>query len=352
MDNLDDMTAIENIDHQHQRDLLGGFSDQCRQAIRLGLEVMLPEGGTPSAVVIAGMGGSAVGGDILRSYLSKEAPFPLSVNRGYRLPAFVDKNTLVFFVSYSGNTEETVSAYVHGRELGSRRICITSGGHLAELAREDSSPLVTIPNGQPPRTALGYLFIPMLLILGRLHLIQDQSLQVREVVSIIEALRDRFQPSVTEQGNQAKQLARMLWNRFPIIYTGHEPMAPVAYRWTTQLNENAKTLAHWNVVPEMNHNEIVGWGTPARFCPDAGVVFLRDRDEEIPIQKRIGLTSQTIEPMVGEIREVWSEGDSLLARIFSLIYRGDYVSYYLAILYGVDPTPVERIDLFKRRLAE
>ena len=254
-------------------------------------------------------------------------------------------------VSYSGNTEETISAYRQGVDLSAKVVVVTSGGKLRELGEAKGIPLAIVPPGMPPRTALGYLFLPLLIILEKLGLVEAKGKDIGETALLLEELSRRWAPVSPLDENQPKSLARKLFGKLPLIY-GSEPLKAVCRRWKTQINENSKSLAYPVVFPELNHNEIIGWEGMEELRQSLEIIILRDEGDQERIKKRIEITKSVLGERPGGLEEVWSEGKSLLARLFSLIYLGDWVSFYLAILYGVDPTPVESIELLKKRLAE
>jgi glucose/mannose-6-phosphate isomerase len=322
--------------------LAGG--DICRN-------VDLPGFDAISNIVVTGLGGSAIGGDLLRVYAAGKCPVPIIVNRDYGLPHFVGPDTLVFAVSYSGNTEETLSAYEEAQVRGASIITITTGGKLAELALRDSVPIVKIPSGLAPRAATGYLFIPTLGILQRLGLIPDISAEISEMTGFIKELQKKIGPTSPVEENLSKQLARKLYEKIPVIWASTGTTEVVAQRWKGQINENAKAPAYWNVFPELNHNEIVGFQFPLEILNKIHVIILRDERDHPRVQKRIEITKDMIEDVVDGITEVWATGNGVLSRLFSLIYTGDYTSFYLAALYGLDPGPVKVIDLLKNKLA-
>ena len=275
------------------------------------------------------------------------------INRNYGLPGFVNEKTLLFVCSYSGNTEETLSAYQEGRARKAKIVTLTSDGKLKDLASQNDLPCLLVPPGQPPRSALGYLFFPALTALSKMGLIEDKAKQIEEAVRLLFKLKDEaLGPQITTLNNKAKRLAENLYNKFPLIYTSTGFFETVAARWRAQLAENSKTLSSSHLVPEMNHNEIVGWEFPPQMLGEFAVVMLRDKSEHEKIKKRFEITKSIIKQKAHGLFEVWSQGDGLLARIFFLIYMGDYVSFYLAILNGIDPTPVEKIDYLKKQLTE
>ena len=339
------LTQIKEIDNSDMLNILLDFPQQWEEARRIGNGLSLPDYSGVKNIVIAGMGGSAIGGDLLQSYLSNELKLPLFVNRNYTLPRFVNDTTLVVTVSYSGNTEETLSIYKYAKEVKAKIVAISSGGTLSELCCHDGFPVATIPGGLPPRTALGYLFLPALIVFQKLGLIQGKQDEIEETFILLKRLSSEYAPASPE--NQPYKLALELKGKIPLVYQS-EALGAVGLRWKTQLNENSKILAYTVNFPEMNHNEIVGWeGKHIVSLNNFKPLILRDKEESERIVRRINITKSLIG---GELKEIWSRGESLLARLFSLIYYGDFVSFYLAILAGVDPTPVEPIDILKREL--
>ena len=350
MVNLDDLEVLQ-IDREGMLQLLLDVPEHVQSGERLGLTAELPEVTDVRAVVVSGLGGSAVGGELLRSYLSPQCHVPVVVNRHHVAPAFVGPTTLVCAISYSGNTEETLSAFAEARARGAPLLAITSGGQLADMAEQAHAPCIRVMGGMPPRTTLGYLFTPMLAILARLGLIADQSAPIAETVDLLRELAAQYRPGIETFRNLPKELATQLYGKFPVIYGVQDFSDVVAYRWRTQLNENSKVLASHHVFPELRHNEVVGWDRPPPLSQDIWVVLLRDGQELAKIAREIEITKAFLQERTVGMTEVWSQGSSRLARLFSLLYTGDFTSYYLALLRGVDPTPVQAIDLLKARLA-
>lgn len=306
----------------------------------------------PSAVAVAGMGGSAIGGDLVFA-TQPELAVPAAVVRGYALPAWVGPGTLVVAVSYSGNTEETLAGVEEALARGCVPLCVASGGRLAAMAAERRLPLVTVPPGLQPRAAVGYLAMPLLVVLERLGLVPAAEKDVEEAAAVVRETAALYAPDQDEDCNLAKQLAHHLHGRVPLVY-GAGLTAPAARRWKTQLNENAKTAAFWAELPELDHNEIEAWDGPGAedaAARQAAVVFLRDGDEDERLARRAELTAETIAAGGAPVEHVETRGGSRLARLFSLVTLGDHVSVYLGLLNGVDPTPVVAIERFKRRLA-
>jgi len=303
-------------------------------------------------IVVTGMGGSAIGGDILRTYAMEKASIPIIVNRDYTMPAFVGKSTLVLAVSYSGNTEETLSAYEQSREKGARIIVISSGGKLTEMAHRDGFAVVPVPGGLSPRAATGYLFAPLALILEQLGILAGVQAELKETAHVLEELRADIEPGIESAANAAKRIASEMKGRIPLIWGSSAHTDIAALRWKDQINENAKTMAFYNAFPELNHNEIVGFKMPAEMLSNILIVILRDPGNHPRVQQRIAITMPIIQDSVYNILEIEPRGQSFLSNFYSLIYVGDYVSYYLALEYGINPTPVETIDYLKAKLAK
>ena len=343
---------MQRIDASNMQELLERFPDQIEEARRLGENVQLRmDASGISTIVITGLGGSAIGGDLLRSYLAGELRVPFLINRHYFLPNFVAGNSLVIVSSYSGNTEETIAAHREAIGRGAKLLCITSNGETERISEEHGNALIKIPRGLPPRAALGYSFFPILMVLVRLGFIKERSRDVEETVALLKE-KARVYSDRKSSSNDTLRIAKELQGKLPVIYSATEHLDSVNLRWRTQLAENAKVLAFGNTIPEMNHNELVGWSVLKRIMERIVVVFLRDGEEHPRVRVRLELTGKIIGRYSPHIFHVQSEGKSLLARMFSLIYFGDWVSYHLALLNRVDPTPVKVIDYLKTELGK
>ncbi|MFQ5675425.1 MAG: bifunctional phosphoglucose/phosphomannose isomerase [bacterium] len=342
---------IARFDQQGMLGRILNFPDQLKEALATAQSTIFSlEKTRVQNICVAGMGGSAIGGDIVRSCYGGVLRVPLVVNRDYRLPNFIDKNSLVIVCSYSGNTEETLSALEDAQRRGAQIVCISSGGAISERAASKEYPVFSVPPGYPPRSALGYLLVPILVILHSCGLLAtNPESDVLEASRVVEKYARELHPDV--ENNFAKRIARRLKDKVPLIYGAVAGFEPVAMRWKGQLCENSKVLAFCNVFPELNHNEVMGWGPLEEINQRFQVVFLHDRDDHDQVKKRMQITKEIIEKYSEEIIEVESRGESLLARIFSLVYLGDMVSLYLAIVNQVDPTSIENIDTLKKKLA-
>ncbi len=331
--------------------LIKSFPDQAAEAVSIAKKAKLKT--TTSRVrnvVITGLGGSAIGGDILRSYAAGQVKIPIQVNRGYDLPQFVDRNSLVVVSSYSGGTEETISAYSNARKKGAQIIVISSGGKIGESAAKLKHDWIKIPGGLPPRAALGYSFFTLFIEFQKIGILKSKPAETKEVIDLLGKLSAEY--SDYERSPLPLQLAEKIGESLPIVYSAADRFDAVNLRWRGQISENAKTVAYGNLFPEMNHNEIVGYSTLPDLLKRFFVIYLKDRDDHPRVKARFDFVKEIIRPYAADVIEVESQGKSLLARIFSLIHLGDWTSFYLAVKKGVDPTPVRNIDTLKRRLSE
>lgn len=350
--NLDNLADIRKIDQKRMYDLIYDFPLQLTEGAHLGFIADLNlESFTPDSITLAGMGGSAIGGDLARSYLASELKIPFWVCRNYNLPEFVNDKSLVFVSSYSGNTEETLSAYQEAKRRKAKIIAITSGGKLLEECKTFNYPFILLPKGLPPRAALGYSFTPILVTLSRSGLVSDKIKELEKTSNFLEENRNEYSLERKSGENPAKTLAINLFQKIPIIYSSTDYFDAVGYRWKGQLCENSKILAFNNYFPEFNHNELVGWKVLDHIREKLVVIILQDKKDHPRIQRRMQIVKEIIEKEKVKVIEIKSEGEDLLCRIFSLIQLGDFTSFYLAILNHADPTPVEVIDYLKNKLA-
>jgi glucose/mannose-6-phosphate isomerase len=348
---LDQRDRWMSIDPRSMRSLIESFPEHVQAAAEKGRNISLPKSKDFKVILVTGLGGSAIGGELVRSIAEMQLKTPIIVNRNYDLPGFVDASTLVFACSYSGNTEETLSAYKQSRQAKASIVCITSGGQLESMAVADGYPVVPLPGGFPPRAALGHALIMLLAAMQAMQIMPNLDKSIQESIDLLKRLRDQYGTENPESKNPAKALAGSMYGKIVAIYGSNGIMEAAAYRWRSQIAENAKNLAFHHVLPEMNHNELVGWLYPKEVLRKVGVVFLRDRGEHPQTKRRFDLTKDLIGDKAGALREVWSEGESLLARVLSTVYLGDFVSLYLAYLNTVDPTPVDVIDYLKKNLS-
>ncbi|MCP4728017.1 MAG: bifunctional phosphoglucose/phosphomannose isomerase [bacterium] len=302
-------------------------------------------------ITIAGMGGSAIGGEIIGSLYRDELTIPVTVARDYNLPGFVNDRSLVITSSYSGNTEETLSCFKDAVRRNANLICITTGGELSGLAVEHNAKIVTIPEGYQPRAAIGLSLIPLIRILSNNEFISDQDENIRECIEVITSLCGEYSPGNTS-GNMIIELAKEISGSIPVIYTPGPPFDCLATRWRCQFTENAKILAFGNSFPELNHNEIMGWAKLTPCLDNYYVIFLRDDGESEKIRSRIEITKEIITKYGVKTAEIRSNGREKLSRMLSLLYYGDYLSFYYAIMNKTDPTPIENIRFLKHELSK
>lgn len=331
---------------------LWGLPEQFASSLQQGVSLPLKYQRNYSNIVVTGMGGSAIGGDIIRTYALQKAQVPVIVNRDYDMPGFVNSDSLVLTVSYSGNTEETLSSYQQARSQGAAIIVVTSGGKLAHIAQEDGYAVVKIPGGLAPRAATGYLFAPLALIFEELGIVKGAGTDIEETVQVLRAMREDIHPGVDLPRNQARVIAREMKDSLPIIWGSSVRSETAALRWKAQINENAKSPAYYNVFPELNHNEIVGFGMPKDLLARLVVIILRDPADHPQVKKRMEISKKIIQDKVKKLVELEAQGKSFLAKFYSLAYVGDYASFYLALEYGINPSPVESIDYLKAELAK
>ncbi|MCA1727800.1 MAG: bifunctional phosphoglucose/phosphomannose isomerase [Actinobacteria bacterium] len=345
--------AEEGRDPQRMLDAVLSLPEHCRRGYAVGRETPgLPSGDGVTTITVYGMGGSGVSGDLVRSLFRERLAIPIDVVKGPVLPEYCQKDTLVVCSSYSGETAETLSCFEEAARRGCRALAISTGGTLAARAEEASIPLVRIPAEVPvPRAALGFLAFGLLGALEAIGIVPPLESEVQHTVRVLADLAGGFRPDADGvTGNRAAALAESIGDRHPVIWGADGIGAVAAGRWKTQMNENAKVAAWASVLPELDHNEVVGWsaGQGERFF----VIALRHEEEHPDVAARFPVSLQIASESGAGHEEVHAEGASPLARLLSLIMTGDATSVYLAYLRGVDPTPIEAIDRIKAALAE
>ncbi len=343
---------IHSTDREGMAANIAAMGEHVREAIGLANAVLrmaeLPQG--IRSVVVAGMGGSAIGGDLIRSYLSGILAVPMVINRSYVLPPWTDEHTLVIASSYSGNTEETLTAFEEAVRRKLKLVCITTGGKLGARAKELGIPVISQKGGLAPRAALAYSFVPILLTLEKAGLVSEQSQQITHVAELLDTLSEKYGTGNLSESNPAFALAGQLMHRIPVIYSAVDYEA-VCLRWRGQIQENAKHLAFGNLMPEMNHNELEGWAHPIDVTQHLSVILLRGGDDEnVRVTKRFGIVKEILGGKQVPVVEVHAEGTTRLERMMSLVSLADWTSYYLALLAGTDPTPIPAMDLLKQRM--
>ncbi|HLJ66352.1 MAG TPA: bifunctional phosphoglucose/phosphomannose isomerase [Chloroflexota bacterium] len=348
---LDNPESYRLLDPGDMFRRVNDLPEQIETAWELASRVELPPAyRSVDRVIICGMGGSAIGGSLVETYGAHDIPVPVAVWRNYGLPAWVNESALVIAVSYSGNTEETISAMQEARRRGAPLATITTGGTAARLAGEWGIPSIQFSYPAQPRATLGYLFTPLLCLFERLGFLPSQEEHVREAIDVARQCRSTWDGSSPAAGNFAKQLAEALRGRCVVVY-GADFLGAVARRWKTQLNENAKSWAFYEELPELDHNAIVGYEYPQRMPEMIAVVVLNSSLLPERIRVRTEVTAQVLDRYSVPRHQVDARGAGRLAQMVSLIALGDYVSYYLALLNGVDPTAIEPIDFLKQALS-
>jgi len=341
---------IKKTDTENMWGLIESFPDQWKEVCELTEEVSFSvDSEKITNICFAGMGGSAIGADLIRAYSLNSCPHPVQVNRHYNVPDYVNENTLFVACSFSGNTEETLAALDKALTRGAQIIAVTSGGKLKKLAEEHGFDYVKIPGGMPPRAALAYSFVPLFRIFSSLGFLEESD-------DVLDATHKLLKEGVTNykdiKSNDALALAKEMDGSLPLIYSDSLMMEPVNLRWRGQIEENAKMLAYGNLIPEMNHNEIVGWEHISHLAGRLTVVMLKDRDDNPRVLKRMEIVKELVMDQALSVIEISTTGESKLERLFSLVQLADWVSIYLALLNDIDPTPIAKIDILKSKLAE
>jgi glucose/mannose-6-phosphate isomerase len=346
---LDQPGKIKEIDKSDMLSHLMKTPDYCRDAVNRARQVRVPEKVKQKNIIIAGMGGSAIGGEILQDWLREELPIPVEVCKDYVLPAYANEDTLFFANSYSGNTEETLSAFIEAICRKCMAIAITSGGHLLSFSKKLQVPHITIPSQLPPRVAIPYLFFPIPVLMERMGVLSDREEEIEEAIQILKRVGEENSPETPTENNTAKKLALDLVETTPIIY-GFRQYQAIARRLKTQFNENSKVPSKHDVFPELNHNETVGWEAPEALTKNYSILLIRDSDEPPEIKHRIEATKSLALHKAKKVLEIHARGKGKLAKMFSVLRVGDFTSVYLAVLEKVDPTPVNIIDRIKMEM--
>jgi glucose/mannose-6-phosphate isomerase len=342
-----DRSTISEIDTTDQLTDVLAIPEHLRDAQWKVESANLGRWDSPGGLVVAGMGGSAVGGALARSILSDHCSRPILAARSYGLPAWTTPDTTVLCASYSGNTEETLACYEAAGALGATRVVMTTGGELAEAAWRDGVPVIPAAGGFQPRAAVGYATVAALEVAAACGAGPRMGSEIDVAAEHLEALVEEWGPEAPED-SLAKSIARRIHGTIPLI-GGAGLTTPIAYRWKTQINENAKVHAFAHELPELDHNEIVGWSGVEGLGPFSQV-FLDDSDTHPRVKARMQLTSRLVGEAAQDVIHVESRGRTTAERVFSLVLLGDLVSLYLAVLRGIDPGPVEVLVRLKDEL--
>lgn len=350
--NLDDLNHFKVVDASAMIDEIDALPEQLERAWETGARLPLGEITGVREVVIAGMGGSAIGADLLAAYAVPLASVPIIVWRDYDLPAFVSgPETLVVLSSHSGETEEVLSAFRRGHESGAQLLAITTGGALARMADEISALVWRYEHAGQPRAAVGYSFGLLLAGLARLGLIPDPSQELSDAVAAMQQKREQFRAASPVAHNPAKRMAGQMMGRWPTVI-GAGMLAPVARRWRTQIAELAKAVAQFEILPEADHNMVAGVVNPESLFAQTMVVFLQGSLLHPRHGQRVAATRKIMMLEGFNTDVVKASGDTRLAQQWSLLHFGDYTAYYLAMAYGIDPTPVDAIEALKEQLQQ
>lgn len=342
--------TIQRIDSQGMWKWVTEFPEQWRHATRIIENIDLTIKPDQIAnVCFAGMGSSALGADLLRGYTIKSCPYPVQVIRHYDIPNWVNDKTLFVSCSYSGNTEETLSALDKAIEKGAQVVAVASGGRLLVKAQKEGFDYIKIPNDMPTRAGLAYNFVSLYGIFQHLGYLDEGEAALTETHILLEKGVAEF---ADFSSNEALTIAEELNHSLPIIYSDAMMMEAVNIRWCTQIQENAKMLAYGNLIPEMSHNEIVGWEQIVHLTGRLNVVLLKDKEDSLRVTRRMEIIKELVIDQALSVIEIDTYGESRLARLFSLVQLSDWVSLYLALINEIDPTPTAKIDLLKSKLSE
>lgn len=347
-ENLDRDARIKEIDRSDMLGCVSSIPEMLEEALGFSCSLEVESQPEVQNIVISGMGGSAISGDVIAGAFQEKVNAPIIVNRDYKIPGHIGGG-LFFAVSYSGNTEETLSSLDDAERRGMKIATISSGGRLSQISKQKGYPHIMVPPGVQPRAALPYLLTSILIVLEKTGILDGTSGAIKEAVKVLKPLREEYLKE--RKINPVKQLAQKLHDKIPLVYGCDGITGAAAKRFAAQLNENSKTVAHYAIFPELNHNEMVGLASLEREKHNFSLVILRDEGDYEKTKKRIEITKSLVSAGLGGITEITSSGKGELARILSLILYGDFLSVYLAILRGIDPTPVEIIEKFKRELA-
>ncbi len=350
MIDLDDPAALRAADPSAMLEAVARVGRDAGTSYVVGRSAEVVRVEPVASIVVCGMGGSAVAGDVLKHVLRDRLPFPVEVNRAHRLPMYAGSDTLVVVSSYSGETSETLSAFEEALARGCHVMAVTSGGTLEARCRELGLLVVPVPGGGQPRAALGHLAFAMLGALETAELVPSLADEVAETEAVCGDLADALGPDVPTDANEAKHLADWIGDRVPVIWGADGVGSLAAMRWKTQLNENGKVPAWHAAMSELDHNEVVGWTSP--YGEAHAIVGLRLPGEHAEIAARFPLSARIAQDAGASYREVEARGRTTLARLLSLIVVGDFVSCYVGLRRGIDPTPVEVISGLKAALAE
>lgn len=349
---LDTQETIKEIDKENMFEALSKFPEQIKESQKIVDESDLTSIYKIDNIIISGMGASAISGDIVQALYREKLDIPIFVNRDYTLPKWANKNTLLISQSYSGNTEETLHTFKHGYQKRCHIISITSGGKLEEYSTKREIPVIKIPSGNQPRASTGYILFSSLYAMKKIGLIQNEiQPEIDETIKTVSELKEQIKKETPENQNIAKQHAKKIQKTFPQVY-GWGIYTPIAKRWCTQLNENSKLICRYDEVSECNHNDIVGWSMNPDISKKATCILMRDEElESIYMTKRLNFMKKLYNDVASQVIEIKPNGKKNLTKMMTMMYLGDYISCYLAILRKIDPSPVDAISELKKVLS-
>lgn len=354
---LNDVTALGRLDSLGSLSTTEAYAEQFAQGLELADKFILPESHKQEydeILVLGTGGGSSIAGALLTSLFFDHLRQPVIINQGYNIPAFADANTLVIALSHSGNTEEILSSLGQACHRGCKAMAITAGGALGDICQAEGIPHIIVPRDiGHPRRDLGYIVPPLVLALAELGLVPDIRADIQEAIDLMAQLSSQYGVDNPLTTNPAKGLAAQLQGHIPLVYGSPDHLQAPAWRWKNQFGENSKMMAFYNLIPHLHHDEAVGWDMEPELLRKFFLIMLRDDKLDTPqVIKRKDITAQMLRERMGGVQEVWAQGESRFARLFSLIYLGDFVSLYAAAVRGIDPTPVEIINLFKEKMSQ
>lgn len=345
---IDDRTTYSHIDTINLMKVVEDFPSQCEEALSICRNFTM-EPFNASNIAVFGMGGSGIGGELAQVLLNEYINVPLMFYHNYDVPKFINNNSLVIMISYSGNTEEVLKAYDKVKSQNGRISVISSGGELMKRAGEDGFPGIKLPPGYQPRTAVGLLFFPIIHIIASSGLIDNREDLAASVIETLKNVGDQYCSHIPLSSNRAKSIAKKIHGTIPLIYSSACYLDPIAKRWKNQFNENAKIFSYYDFFPELCHNTICAWDKSMEKA-NYSVIFLRSKKEDKNIMTRVDFLKEKILERGIIIEEITADCSNMMDEIMTLLYLGDFVSMYLALIRGVDPANIELIHQLKAKL--
>ena len=347
---LDDPTRMHSLDKRNMLRLINELPEQCETALGIGRSFVIePLETKPSVVFITGVGNSGIAGDMALAILSEELDVPIVSSHGSHIPRYVGEDALVLVVDYSGKSQSTLRNYTEAQQHGSKVICITSGGKLMEAAAKDGTRIIKIPPGQPARSAIGYLFVPLLAVIEKCGLTSGLLEKLSNAIKLLKNVREALRFDNPIARNIAKQMAQTLAEKLVVVYGASDYRSSVANRWKNQINANSKAVAYASTFPDAAENEISGWEMAESQLKEVALVYLKDPLDKTETSSLMGISIELLNKF--SVSEISLMGNTTLEKLFYGIYLGDYVSCYLALLREVDPTATEFLSYIESRMA-